>query len=201
MHCNKTASFDHPVGGAGKQRRWHGEAEHPGGLGVDDQTWRTPLTMMDSLQRDARKSKRSGVVRDPMGRVESYEEWHEENEDCAVVDAYGNPAGYRPGSVHANDAPTSNAHAAHTTNKMLADEAYAQSITALQDAWKPRTPAGAYPLSAGEGTACTIDGAPGTLKRQGDGLVCVPNRQDSTVDARDAAYEESVRALESAWKS
>jgi hypothetical protein len=37
MHCNKTAFLLDHIVGAAEQRRWHGEAEHPGGLGVDDQ--------------------------------------------------------------------------------------------------------------------------------------------------------------------
>jgi hypothetical protein len=51
-------------------------------------------------------------------------------------------------------------------------------------------PVGAYPLSAGEGTTCTVNGEDGTLVRQGDFLVCQPNkrRDGRTVDARAAAY-------------
>ena len=34
----------------------------------------------------------------------------------------------------------------------------------------------AYPISAGEGSSCSIDGAAGTLVRQGNWLVCRPDR-------------------------
>ena len=44
-------------------------------------------------------------------------------------------------------------------------------------------PAGAYPLSAGEGSACTIDGRSGVLVRQGNWLVCQPRSQDAGLDA------------------
>jgi hypothetical protein len=60
-------------------------------------------------------------------------------------------------------------------------------------------PDGAYPLSAGEGTACTINGAPGTLERDGEWLVCVPVA-DMT-DAREAAYDEVALRDEHAWKN
>jgi hypothetical protein len=40
-------------------------------------------------------------------------------------------------------------------------------------------PAGAYPYTpAAEGKSCTINGFPGHLRRKGDWLVCVPDRQD-----------------------
>jgi hypothetical protein len=60
----------------------------------------------------------------------------------------------------------------------IRDVAYAQMCDELRDAWRgdAALPVGAYPLSSGEGTACTINGAPGTLKRVGgtNWLVCQP---------------------------
>jgi hypothetical protein len=63
-------------------------------------------------------------------------------------------------------------------------------------------PAGAYPLSAGEGTACTINGAPGTLVRQGNWLVCQPrSRQDAAAfDAKAQAYADYDREMSNAWR-
>ena len=62
-------------------------------------------------------------------------------------------------------------------------------------------PTGAYPLSAGEGTSCTVNGAPGTLVRQGDWLVCQPRRrQDAAAfDAKQAAYEAYDREMAVAY--
>jgi hypothetical protein len=56
-------------------------------------------------------------------------------------------------------------------------------------------PAGSYPLSAGEGSSCTIDGAPGVLQRQGNWLVCQPTRRatDAAFDAKAQAYAEDDR--------
>ena len=47
-------------------------------------------------------------------------------------------------------------------------------------------PYGAYPLSAGEGAQCTINGAPGPLVKEGGALVCRPLGTDArTLDAGD----------------
>jgi hypothetical protein len=62
-------------------------------------------------------------------------------------------------------------------------------------------PAGAYPLSAGEGSACTINGAPGTLQREGDWLICRPAPAESATDPRDAAYRDYCDRLTNAWRT
>jgi hypothetical protein len=87
-------------------------------------------------------------------------------------------------------------------------KAYDEYCTRLQDAWKTDAPpAGAYPLSAGEGSACTFDGAPGVLVREGDWLVCKPaaskpSRSDSaTKDARAEAYDAYCAELTNAWRA
>jgi hypothetical protein len=96
-------------------------------------------------------------------------------------------------------------------------EAYCDSVRDMADAWKTDTPpVGAYPLSSGEGTACTVNGAPGVLRKTADGkwLTCEPTRADaaprdprqpvSFADAqaiRDRAYAESVRELANAWRT
>jgi hypothetical protein len=63
-------------------------------------------------------------------------------------------------------------------------------------------PAGAYPLSAGEGTACTINGAAGTLVRQGNSLVCQPRRATDAAafDAKAQAYADYDREMANAWR-
>ena len=139
----------------------------------DGEAVRVPLTMMDSVQRRvAADAKRRKVVeRDPMGRVRStFEE--EVEEDAMTTDAQ--LALHRPGyrtSTRVNDD--------------AAVEAYRQYVADQANAWKKRNaqpPPGAYPLSAGVGTACTINGAPGVLVESDDGqwLVCKPvARQDS----------------------
>jgi hypothetical protein len=102
-------------------------------------------------------------------------------------------------------------------------EAYRLSVIDDTNAW--RRPPGAYPLSAGEGTPCTIDGAPGHLRQAGDGspwLECVPDevgaapaktdavsrRADAMPlkdamqrlnDARAAAYAEVEQLDATAW--
>jgi hypothetical protein len=60
-----------------------------------------------------------------------------------------------------------------------------------------------YPLSAGEGSACTVNGEPGTLVREGDWLVCRPVSHTDSVsmgDAREAAYRRYVDDLTNAWR-
>jgi len=88
----------------------------------------------------------------------------------------------------------------------LKSAAYAESVRRMCDAWKGDVapPAGAYPLSAGAGTACTIDGRPGRLVKSDDGdwLVCKPvnTRTDAlpTGPIYDAA--EAARIKEAAWR-
>jgi len=63
-------------------------------------------------------------------------------------------------------------------------------------------PQGAYPLSAGAGTACRIDGAAGVLVRQGNWLVCKPRRQDAmSLDPKQVTYDEYDRIASNAWRS
>jgi hypothetical protein len=64
---------------------------------------------------------------------------------------------------------------------------------------RARLHAGAYPLSAGEGSRCTINGADGRLVRRGDWFVCEPVKQDA-MDARERAYREMVDDLQNAWR-
>ena len=63
-------------------------------------------------------------------------------------------------------------------------------------------PAGAYPLIAGEGSACTVNGAPGVLQREGAWLVCKPRRsQDAAAfDAKQAAYLAYDEEMQNAWR-
>jgi hypothetical protein len=101
-------------------------------------------------------------------------------------------------------------------------EAYRLCLIDEQNAW--RRPDGAYPLSAGEGNACTLNGEPGHLVRADDGpwLVCgadtadaAPARTDSLQrraealllkdamqrlnDARAAAYAEVEERDRTSW--
>jgi len=61
-------------------------------------------------------------------------------------------------------------------------------------------PPGSYPLIAGEGNACTINGEDGTLVREGNYLVCKPKRQAAQpshdTDPRAEAYMQMVADLD-----
>ena len=62
-------------------------------------------------------------------------------------------------------------------------------------------PAGAYPLSAGEGSSCSIDGTAGTLVRQGNWLVCRPARRQSAATIKQAAYDAYDADMANAWRN
>jgi hypothetical protein len=165
---------------------------------------RVPLYLCDSMQKGvaADAKRRSRVVqRDPMGRVRSVYEEEEEAADGAMFDA----ALHRPGFRVLSGADDSEAQ-----------KAYREYCDAQCNAWKTRdAPAGAYPYDPGrEGQNCTINGAPGTLQRRGDALVCVANGESSnsdtvprTMDAvtaqriRDQAWEEMCERQRNAWKT
>jgi hypothetical protein len=123
-----------------------------------------------------------------------------------VVDAHGNSDLYalrRPGARY----PTQ-----RTTADVMRVVAYDEARDADEAAWSK--PNGAYPPSAGVGTACTIDGKPGTLQPQGDWLVCRPTeansgRSDSashdakpmTMDEREALYRQVEQRDNNAWRN
>jgi hypothetical protein len=102
---------------------------------------------------------------------------------------------HRPGPRFSTDA----AARAHV------EEVYQDEKRKLMDAWK--NPPTAVGRGQQPGDQCTINGAPGHLNSK---LECVPDqRQDAvprTMDAataqriKDAAWLESVRDLEQAWK-
>jgi hypothetical protein len=54
--------------------------------------------------------------------------------------------------------------------------------------------------SMAEGDLCTINGAPGKLVRRNGQLVCEPRQDMDAQSVRDAAYYQSVRDLENAWR-
>lgn len=101
----------------------------------------------------------------------------------------------KPGFRRLNDAEATDAVA----------QAYESYDAELTTAWQrdAKQPDGAYPLSAGEGTPCTVDGAPGTLVREGDWLVCKPTHTDaaSFTDERAQAYEAYDQQLRDAWRT
>jgi hypothetical protein len=100
-------------------------------------------------------------------------------ERAALTDGRGAPhmIGHRPGYLISRDARQQDAKA----------QAYAAYERDLANRWRDQdedddppdgAPDGAYPYTASaEGTACTINGFPGTLQRRGDWLVCVANKQ------------------------
>jgi hypothetical protein len=96
-----------------------------------------------------------------------------------------------------------------TIDFSASDAAYDARKLADSEAWRRQDaaeqPLGAYPMSAGIGNACTIDGQPGTLQPDGAWLVCRPTagptRADAmTGDARDVAYREMCDQLTNAWR-
>jgi hypothetical protein len=155
---------------------------------------------------DRRRGRRTVTAHEPMGRVvATYEHLDSATmraDPNRVYDSTGALCAARPGFVGT------------AASEKIRRDAYDQSVCELTDAWRtPSIPAGAYPLSAVEGSVCTVNGAPGTLVREGDWLICKPTQADSAprdprqpismADAqkiRDAAYQQSVDELQNAWR-
>jgi len=165
---------------------------------------RVPLMFADGLDdvqrsvaRDAKRRKTTQC--DPFGRVKST--FEEEEADAMMTDA--ELALHRPGY-----------RTSTTVNDDEAVKAYREYVDAQCNAWKKRDaqPPGSYPLSAGEGSACTVDGRPGTLVREGDWLVCRPTQRTDAAptgpvfDAaegqriKDAAWQQMVDEQREAWR-
>jgi hypothetical protein len=98
---------------------------------------------------------------------------------ASLTDGRGAPhmVGHRPGFIISRDARQQDAR----------EQAYLDYQNWVGNRWRDQDedddppngpPAGAYPYTASaEGGACTINGFSGTLRRKGDWLVCIPNRQ------------------------
>jgi hypothetical protein len=85
-----------------------------------------------------------------------------------IHDGRGGIVGTRPGFVVSD------------VNRDARRQAYLDYERDLANAYKDqgRPPAGAYPFAEHlVGTACSQNGFPGRLQRQGDWLVCVPDRK------------------------
>jgi hypothetical protein len=130
--------------------------------------------------------------------------------DTATFDA----ASHRPGHRYANDAaPLNDAQRLRYGVFDAAKEgAYADRDRDLSNSWRGNTgaapPAGSYPEGTGhEGRACTVDGAPGTLRAipGHDGwLRCVADTNDSRPDAqqiKDSAYSEYDLRIQNSWRT
>jgi hypothetical protein len=72
----------------------------------------------------------------------------------------------------------------------------------LQNAWRnPPTGAGETEFrGAKPGDSCTINGAPGVLRKIESKLVCVPISKDAMHDAREQAYLDYQNRIENAWR-
>jgi hypothetical protein len=92
------------------------------------------------------------------------------------------------------------------------EKAYSDSDRDLANSWRGNTgaapPAGSYPEGTShEGRACTVDGAPGTLRAipGHDGwLQCVADTNDSRSDAqqiKDSAYSEYELRIQNSWRT
>jgi hypothetical protein len=92
------------------------------------------------------------------------------------------------------------------------EKAYADAESDLSNSWRGNTgaapPAGSYPEGTShEGRACTVDGAPGTLRAipGHDGwLQCVADTNDSRPDAqeiKDSAYSEYDLRIQNSWRT
>jgi len=159
----------------------------------------------------------SMMMKDSMSPVQRAVAEDSEARRFPVVDAFGRPAGRRPGACYARPAPEdSPERAAQITREFMRQEAYQDSVKEMCDAWrKPVKDLSGESRNAHPGDVCTVrgpeypfdQGAPGHLDAR---LVCVPDkpRRDSvprTMDAadaqriRDEAYAEFVRSHE--WKA
>ena len=182
----------------------------------------------DKLMRDASRRRRV-TERDPMGRLRSTftEEPDEDDGDdrkdsdmitdeCTFTDSRGvtftdHRIADTRRAVERLQAQQEELRQLYRDSAVARQEAYEDMKRQMSDAWrKDAAPSGAYPYrAAAEGTACTINGRPGTLVREGDYLVCKPSaRQDAepTFDAvegarrKQEAYDAMIKEMSEAWR-
>jgi hypothetical protein len=135
-------------------------------------------SVADAALREDRR--RKGTRRDPQGREEGT--WEEETDDSTMRlhDGRGNPCGHRPGFAVTSDAAMRSAKA----------RAYADYDADLTSAWRhPTADAEGYdPDDLGEPCTCKSEdfpldfGAPGTIRRVGSRILCVPNKRRTAPD-------------------
>jgi hypothetical protein len=182
---------------------------------------RIPLTMRDAALREDRK-RRQRTTYDPQGRlVESSEEEEEDTRDSARRGRdFASPhrlsdqelASCRPGfrygglRVAADRQALYDAYDAEASRAYLTPAGFGGDDPArtgfgshgFHGAVGANPPAGAYPYRAeAEGAACTVNGAPGTLQKRGNWLVCVANRDEDDNADDDADADERSVALAS----
>jgi hypothetical protein len=200
-----------------------------------------------TVSSDARRSRKQ-VARDPMGReAGTYEEEDTYRDhkpgyrvgDAARITADAGQAlkdaaysemvadlqdAWKPDHLRAADARRTTADAVRPLGISNSDWARELNRREISDAWKTPAPAldaapsGKWPLSAGVGSACDLNGERGVLVEDGSGvLVCQvnrhvgPTRSDAApprfMDAataqkiKDAAYNEMVSDLTNAWRT
>jgi len=171
------------------------------GMLKDGRRVRISMQMRDAALRDQRRGRR--VKYDPAGRLVSWEE-EELDDGMTLHDGRGNPCGHRPGYLVTNDAAARSAKA----------RAYRDYESDLTNAWRnPTGDAEGYdPEDIGE--SCTVKnedyptdfGSPGTIRRVGSRILCVPNRRragpDPASDRRavDDAYRQYDDEIRNAWR-
>jgi hypothetical protein len=150
------------------------------GILRDGATYRVSMTMRDGLPPPTGKLAMYDV---PPGRTAA--------DSQPVFDASRHQPGFRDSrSVEQLDA---------------LERAYREADEIACNAWRgdqQTKPAGAYPLSAGAGSQCTINGQDGRLVREGDWLVCKPNKATDAMpvqDERERAYAEYDEYMRTAY--
>jgi hypothetical protein len=164
------------------------------GVLKDGRSFRVPLYMADSLTPLQRSVAADSAAR---GHDKIFDSMRADADRVRIVDAFGGTDGlHRPGARY----PRSGVrivtvdHARQATLASMRSQAHALRDAEATYAWRG---------GPQEGDHCTIDGAAGTLVREGGDLVCRPvGRQDaqSVHDAIQAAYDESDWYSANAWK-
>jgi hypothetical protein len=147
--------------------------------------------------RDGHRLRISMAMRDSLSPVQRAIMEDRVVRDFGLTDALAlHKPGYRFGDAQGESAKLS---------------AYDEMCRDLTEAWRhpvrdePAIPVGAYPISAGEGRACTTNGQPGRLVKSagGDWLTCEPDRLDlsrsDSVPPRMIDADESWRIRSEAW--
>jgi hypothetical protein len=142
---------------------------------------RISMAMRDSMLREDRRSSGRKRKYDPQGREQGSEEWEEETDDAMLLhDGRGGRPGHRPGFAITSDAAVRSA-------KLRAYRDYDADLTS---AWRHPTADGeGYdPEDIGEPCTCKGEdfpadfGSPGTIRRVGSRIICVPNKRRSAPD-------------------